>query len=59
VAKKFASKDDIDFVKHNQKIASKVQIKRAPSMEQLKSVQNKLESDMNKYNSRIKGKIPH
>lgn len=56
--KKYGSKDDIDFVKHNQKVATTVQLKRAPSIEMLKQVQSKLDNDLNKYNEKIKGKIP-
>jgi hypothetical protein len=52
------SKDDIDFIKHNQKMAKQVHIKRAPSVEMLKKVQNKLNSDLEKYNNKIKGKLP-
>lgn len=56
--KKYGSKDDIDFIKHNQKVATTVQLKRAPSIEMLKQVQSKLDNDLNKYNEKIKGKIP-
>lgn len=58
VEKKFASKDDIDFIKRNQKLAKEVQIKRAPSMENLRSVQEKLNNDLKVYQEKIKGKIP-
>ncbi len=57
--KKFGSKDDIDFIKRNQKLAKDVQIKRAPSMENLKSVQEKLNNDLKIYQEKIKGKIPN
>jgi hypothetical protein len=56
--KKYGSKDDIDFIKHNQKVAKSAQLKRAPSIEQLKSVQEKLNKDLEAYNNKIKGKIP-
>lgn len=56
--KKFASKDDLDFIKHNQLVAKQAQIKRAPSMEMLKYVQEKLNKDLEIYQTKIKGKIP-
>ena len=57
--KKFGSKDDIDFVKRNQALAKEVQIKRAPSVEMLKNVQEKLNSDLKTYQEKNKGKIPN
>ena len=57
--KKFASKDDIDFIKRNQKLAKDVQLKRAPSVENLRSVQEKLNNDLKIYHEKIKGKIPN
>ena len=57
--KKFGSKDDIDFIKRNQKLAKEVHIKRAPSMENLRSVQEKLSNDLKIYQEKIKGKIPN
>jgi hypothetical protein len=57
--KKFSSKDDLDFIKLNQKLVTQVQIKRAPSVEMLKQVQNKLNKDLEAYNNKIKGKVPN
>ncbi len=57
--KKFSSKDDLDFIKHNQMAAKQVQLKRAPSLEMLKYVQEKLNKDMENYHTKIKGKIPN
>lgn len=53
------SKDDIDFVRQNCQLAKEQRMRKAPSMEMLKSVQEKLDKDMEKYNEKIKGKIPH
>jgi hypothetical protein len=52
------TKDDIDFVKQNAQIATQFKLKRAPSVEQLKLVQEKLNKDLEKYNALKKGKIP-
>ncbi|RNA36308.1 enkurin domain-containing 1 [Brachionus plicatilis] len=54
-----SSKDDIDFVRQNRELAKEPRMKRAPSMEMLKNVQEKLNKDMEKYNEKIKGKIPN
>ena len=59
VDKKYGSKDDIDFIKRNQSLAKEVQIKRAPSVEMLKSVQEKLNNDLKTYQEKNKGKIPN
>lgn len=56
--KKFASKDDMDFIKHNQKVVTQMHMKRAPSVENLRQVQEKLSKDLEAYNNRIKGKVP-
>ena len=56
--KKFQSKDDIDFIKRNQQIAKQATLKRAPSVEQLKKVQEKLNTDLEIYEKKIKGKVP-
>jgi hypothetical protein len=56
--KKFVSKDDFDFLKHNQKVAQSVQLKKAPSMENLRQVQEKMQKDFNKYQEKSKGKVP-
>ena len=56
--KKFASKDDLDFLKHNQLLAKQAQLKKAPSVEMLKQVQEKLNKDLELYQTKIKGKIP-
>jgi hypothetical protein len=53
------TKDDIDFVKQNQQIATQFRLKRAPSVEQLKLVQEKLNKDLEKYNALKKGKVPN
>ena len=52
------SKDDIDFIKHNQLVATQFKLKRAPSVEQLKLVQEKLSRDLEKYHAQKKGKVP-
>ena len=52
------SKDDIDFIRANQELAKEARIRRAPSIEALKSVQEKLNKDLEKYNEKIKGKVP-
>jgi hypothetical protein len=39
--------------------AKQVQLKRAPSLEMLKYVQEKLNKDMENYHTKIKGKIPN
>lgn len=57
--KKFASKDDLDFVKHNTLVAKQAQLKRAPSVEMLKYVQEKLNKDLENYQTKNKGKIPN
>ena len=59
VSPKFASKDDIDFIKLNSQFAKQVSMKRAPSVEMLKHVQEKLNHDLEKYRKSVKGKIPH
>lgn len=53
------SKDDIDFIKHNQQFAKQSLIRRAPSMEMLKQVQEKLNKDLEKYENKVKGKVPN
>lgn len=53
------SKDDIDFIRQNQQLAKEVRIRRAPSVEQLKCVQEKLNKDLENYNQKIKGKVPN
>jgi len=58
LSKKFASKDDMDFIKHNQKVVTQMQIKRAPSVENLRQVQEKLSKDLEAYNNRKFGKVP-
>lgn len=55
---KYASKDDIDFVKQNRAIVTQFKLKKAPSVEQLKQVQEKLKQDLDKYNEQKKGKVP-
>ncbi len=57
--KKFASKDDFDFLKHNQKVVQSFHLKKAPSMENLRQVQDKLQKDFDKYQEKSKGKVPH
>jgi hypothetical protein len=52
------SKDDFDFIKQNQKLATQFKIRRAPSVEILKLVQEKLNKDLEKYNEKNKGKLP-
>jgi hypothetical protein len=52
------SKDDFDFVKHNQLVATQFKLKKAPSVEQLKQVQEKLSQDLEKYHSKKNGKVP-
>lgn len=54
-----SSKDDIDFIRQNRQLAREPRMKKAPSMEMLKSVQEKLDKDMEKYNEKIKGKLPN
>lgn len=56
--KKYASKDDFDFVKQNQKLARSIHIKKAPSMENLRLVHEKMEKDLENYNKKNKGKVP-
>lgn len=56
--KKFASKDDFDFVKLNQNLAKQAHMKKAPSMENLKHVQEKMGKDLELYQQKIKGKVP-
>ena len=52
------SKDDIDFIKHNQQLAKQCQLKRAPSVEMLKSFQEKTNKQFETYMANKKGKIP-
>jgi hypothetical protein len=40
-------------------VVKQVQMRKAPSLEMLKMVQSKLNNDLEKYNSKIKGKVPH
>ena len=54
----FKSKDDIDFVTLNKSVAKAFIIKRAPSVENLKHVQEKKATDLEKYDNAVKGKIP-
>ncbi len=56
--KKFVSKDDFDFIKFNSSYSKSVAMKRAPSVENLKQVQQKMENDFEKYQQKIKGKVP-
>ncbi|CAF0763571.1 unnamed protein product [Brachionus calyciflorus] len=56
--KSTGSKDDIDFIRQNQLLAKESRIRRAPSVEVLKSAQEKLEKDLENYNKKIKGKVP-
>lgn len=52
------SKDDIDFVKRNQQLATQMKIKRAPSVEMLKNLQDKTTKDLDTYLSQKNGKVP-
>ena len=56
--KKYASKDDFDFIKMNQSLASSVHMKKAPSVENLKEVQMKMEKDLETYQKKCRGKVP-
>lgn len=57
-ALKRRAKDDIDFIKHNQNLANQIRIKRAPSVEMLKNLQEKTNKDFEAYMNNRKGKIP-
>lgn len=59
MGKKYGSKDDIDFVKRNQTLAKDSHMKRAPSVENLKQVQEKLNNDLRTYEEKNLGKIPN
>lgn len=52
------SKDDIDFIKLNQKLATQLKLKRAPSVEFLKKIEEKQQNELKEYENKIKGKIP-
>ena len=55
---KIKSKDDIDFIKLNRQLAVNRQIKRAPSVEMLKKVEQKKQHELENYELKIKGKVP-
>lgn len=57
--KKYASKDDFDFLKANQNFAKTALMKKSPSVENLKQVQQKMEKDLEKYQQKNKGKVPN
>lgn len=52
------AKDDIDFVKHNQELAKQIKLKRAPSVDMLKSLQEKTNKQLEAYMEKQKGKVP-
>lgn len=56
--RKFASKDDFDFIKFNSSYSKSVGMKKAPSVENLKQVQQKMDKDFQNYQQKIKGKVP-
>lgn len=52
------AKDDIDFIKHNQQLAKQVRMRRAPSVEMLKNLQEKTNKQFEAYMADKKGRIP-
>lgn len=52
------AKDDIDFIKHNQELAKQIKLRRAPSVDMLKSLQEKTNKQLEAYMEKQKGKVP-
>lgn len=52
------SKDDIDFIRHNRNVVKQMQMRRAPSVESLRSLQEKTNQQFDEYINKRKGKVP-